>query len=347
MQVQRRRRPAGNGGRGRLAKAGVATVTLVFTGASIGSASTRPLRHPAGRPDHQQGRGDLERPVPQPDRHPAGHPAGQDHVLDGQPDGTHLAALVADGGGPSWSSSTCAATRSSRSSATTPAANLQISGNDVGQGAPTYSPAASPLWIGRTDGYTKFAVDANGFVSAPVDVAIPAERVPCTRCRARRASPPTAPPSTRRSTARTRVVAINAATGAIEQSWNTGNAPRALIRFGTKLYVTNEGGRTAVPGDTTLNSYGTQVPASPVTGSTTTGTVSVIDIANPAAPGRQHRRRSAPDRAVHLGPDAVAANTNSNTVSVIDTKQGPGRPDDHDRAVAGGHGRLRADRDGA
>src|SRR5258708_20931995 len=49
MQVTRRRRPAGKGlglpgghsGRRRLAKAGVASITLVFTGASIGSASTQ------------------------------------------------------------------------------------------------------------------------------------------------------------------------------------------------------------------------------------------------------------------------------------------------------------------
>ena len=51
MQVTRRRQPAGKGPgspgsrdrRRRLARAGVASITLVFTGASIGSASTRQL----------------------------------------------------------------------------------------------------------------------------------------------------------------------------------------------------------------------------------------------------------------------------------------------------------------
>ena len=115
------------------------------------------------------------------------------------------------------------------------------------------------------------------------------------------------------------VVAINAATGAIEQTWNVGNAPRDLVLVGSKLYVSNEGGRPAKPGDTTINSYGTQVPASDFTGATTTGTVSVIDTANPsAAPATIN---------VGLHPTALYAktgalfvtNTNSDTVSVIDT----------------------------
>ena len=73
------------------------------------------------------------------------------------------------------------------------------------------------------------------------------------------------------------VVAINASTGAVTQTWNVGNAPRDLLLVGSKLYVSDEGGRTATSGDTTLNSYGTQVPASDHTGSSTTGAVSVID----------------------------------------------------------------------
>jgi YVTN family beta-propeller protein len=116
-----------------------------------------------------------------------------------------------------------------------------------------------------------------------------------------------------------RVVAINAATGAIEQSWKVGNAPRDLVLAGSKLYVSNEGGRPAQAGDSTLNSYGTQVPASSFTGATTTGTVSVIDTANPSA--------SPASIDVGLHPTALYAkngalfvtNTGSDTVSVIDT----------------------------
>jgi YVTN family beta-propeller protein len=115
------------------------------------------------------------------------------------------------------------------------------------------------------------------------------------------------------------VVAVNAATGAIQQTWTVGNAPRDMVKVGSKLYVSNEGGRPAQAGDTTLNSYGTQVPANPSTGATTTGTVSVIDLANPAAAVKSID--------VGLHPTAVYAkhgavfvtNTASNDVSVIDT----------------------------
>src|SRR5207253_633600 len=72
-----------------------------------------------------------------------------------------------------------------------------------------------------------------------------------------------------------RVVAIDAKTGALGQSWSVGNAPRGIVRIGTKLYVGNEGGRPATAADTTMNSYGTQVPANPKTGAVTTGTLSV------------------------------------------------------------------------
>jgi YVTN family beta-propeller protein len=116
-----------------------------------------------------------------------------------------------------------------------------------------------------------------------------------------------------------RVVALDAATGAIKQSWAVGNAPRGMVQVGDKLYVSNEGGRPAKPGETTINSYGTQVPADPNTGATTTGTVSVIDLSNPAA---------APSSIdVGLHPTALYAkngalfvtNTATNDVSVIDT----------------------------
>jgi YVTN family beta-propeller protein len=74
-----------------------------------------------------------------------------------------------------------------------------------------------------------------------------------------------------------------------------------------------------LPGDTTINSYNTQVPADPVTAATTTGTVSVIDLANPAA--------AVTSIDVGLHPTALYAkngalfvtNTATNDVSVIDT----------------------------
>ncbi len=325
MQVTRRRRPAGKthglpaGQRGRrgLTKAGVASIALVFTGASIGSASTQQLgtQHVGQLTD--QGR------VVSSDQYI--NPIGERLVVNQgkimasavSPDGTHLAAPVADGGVAmvivdlrSWQVQQVIGKSSP--------ANLKISGNDVGQAPPVYSPDGKTLWLGRADGFTKFTVNADGTLANPVNVPIAADGD-------KRALGSQVAFSADGSTVyaavngQNRVVAINAATGAVTQSWNTGNAPRSLVRIGDKLYVGNEGGRTAVAGDETLNSYGTQVPASQFTGSTTTGTVSVIDTADPAAAVASIGVGLHPSALYAAGGTLFVANTNSNTVSVIDT----------------------------
>src|SRR5262249_22199944 len=115
------------------------------------------------------------------------------------------------------------------------------------------------------------------------------------------------------------VMALNPSTGAIQQTWNVGIAPRELAFVGSKLYVSDEGGRRAQPGDTTMGSYGTAVPANGYLGTSTTGTVSVIDTANPST--------VVGSIAVGLHPTAMyakngalfVANAFDDTVSVIDT----------------------------
>ncbi|GAA4258209.1 alkaline phosphatase family protein [Dactylosporangium darangshiense] len=233
------------------------------------------------------------------------------------PDGTHLAASVADGGMAlaivelkSWKVQQLIGNNAN--------ANLRISGNDVGQEGPTYSPDGSQLWLGQADGYRKFTVNADGTLANPVFVPIAADGP-------KRALVGEAVFSADGQTVysavngQNRVVSINAASGAVQQSWAVGNAPRDLKLVGNKLYVSNEGGRPAKPGESTINSYNTQVPADPVTAATTTGTVSVIDVANPAA--------AVGSIDVGLHPTALFAkngalfvtNTATNDVSVIDT----------------------------
>ncbi len=232
------------------------------------------------------------------------------------PDGTHLAASVTDGGMAlvivdlkSW--------KVQQTIGNSAAADLRIKGNDVGQEGPTYSPDGSQLWLGQTDGYTKFTVNPDGTLSTPVSITIPADGPK----HALAAAPVFSADGKTVYVAvngQNRVVALDAATGAVQQSWAVGNAPRDLVKVGNKLYVSNEGGRPAKPGDTTINSYNTQVPADPKTGATTTGTVSVIDLANPAAVASID---------VGLHPTALYAkngalfvtNTATNNVSVIDT----------------------------
>ncbi len=292
-------------------------MVLVFTGVSVGSASTQQFG------TQQVGQLTNRGEVISSDQYL--NPIGTRLVLDNgkimastvSPDGSHLAALVTDGGVAmtvvdlkSWQVQQVVG-----DSAT---ADLKISGNDVGQEGPSYSPDGRTLWLAQTDGYTRFTVNADGTVADPTFVPIPADGP-------KHGLPAQAVFSADGSTVysavngQNRVIAIDAASGAIERSWAVGVAPRDMVRVGDKIYVGNEGGRTAVPGDTTLNSYDTQVPASPVTGSTTTGTVSVIDTANPSAPVGGIN--------VGLHPTALyaergvlfVANTNSDTVSVVDT----------------------------
>ncbi|MFG2357877.1 alkaline phosphatase family protein [Streptomyces sp. NPDC048521] len=233
------------------------------------------------------------------------------------PDGGHLAAAVADGDAALVIVDLSTGQIKQRVG-TNAVDDLRISSNAVGQEGPTFSPDGKQLWLGQTDGYTKFTVNADGTLADPVTVKIPADG-------SKQALVAAAVFSADGSTVyaavngQNRVVAIDAATGAVKQSWAVGNAPRGMARVGDTLYVSNEGGRPAKAGDSTLNSYGTQVPADPKTGATTTGTVSVIDLADPST--------AVGTIDVGLHPTAVYArrgavfvtNTATNDVSVIDT----------------------------
>ncbi len=98
-----------------------------------------------------------------------------------------------------------------------------------------------------------------------------------------------------------------------------GNAPHAVIIAGQKAYVSNQGGRKAVEGDFTNNSYGTPIVADRETGGSITGTVSVVDL---------HTQTKVQDIKVGLQPTGMiqhekylfVANTHSDSVSVIDKK---------------------------
>ncbi|EOD67226.1 YVTN beta-propeller repeat-containing protein [Amycolatopsis vancoresmycina DSM 44592] len=235
------------------------------------------------------------------------------------PDGSHLAALTTDGGIAltvvdlkSWQVQQLVG-----NSAT---ANLRIPGNDVGQEGPSYSPDGKSLWLAQTDGYTKFTVNPDGTVAAPVAVKIPADGAKHALV-AQAVFSPDGSTVYSAVNGQNRVVALDAATGAVKQSWAVGNAPRDLVLVGSKLYVSNEGGRPARPGEPTLNSYNTQVPASRFTGATTSGTVSVIDLAKPAAAPASIDVGLHPTAVYAKGGALFVTNTASNTVSVIDTSR--------------------------
>lgn len=323
MQVTRRRRRDGKGSssplrrRVPLVTAGTTAVAVALAGTAV--ASTTGFGH------DQVGQVTDKGQVISSDQYIK--PIGDRLVLQKgkimsstvSPDGSHLAAGVTDGGMAlaivdlkSWKVQQYVGNNA--------AADLKIPGNDIGQEGPTYSPDGKQVWLGQTDGYRKFDVNPDGTLANPTFVSIAADG-------AKHALASEAVFSADSSTVyaavngQNRVVAIDTATGTIKQSWATGNAPRDMVMVGSKLYVSNEGGRPAKPGDTTINSYGTDVVANQ-NAITTTGTVSVIDTANPsAAPASID---------VGLHPTAIYAkngvvfvtNTATNSVSVIDTKRG-------------------------
>ncbi|MFJ9726083.1 bifunctional YncE family protein/alkaline phosphatase family protein [Streptomyces sp. NPDC101209] len=235
------------------------------------------------------------------------------------PDGGHLAASVADGDA-SLVVMDLGTGQVIQKVGTNKADDLRIKSASVGQEGPVYSPDGTQLWLGQTDGYTRFTVGPDGTLSDPVAVPIPADG-------AKHALVAAAVFSADGSTVyaavngQNRVVALDAATGTVQHSWAVGNAPRGLALADGRLYVSNEGGRPAKDGDTTINSYGTDVPANPDTGATTTGTVSVIDTTDPSAAVGSIDVGLHPT-AVHAAKGAVfVTNTADNNVSVIDTRK--------------------------
>ncbi|MFE9369791.1 alkaline phosphatase family protein [Streptomyces sp. NPDC006711] len=235
------------------------------------------------------------------------------------PDGAHLAASLTDGDAALVIMDLRTGQVKQRVG-TSAADGLRIKSNAVGQEGPTYSPDGKQLWLGQSEGYTKFTVGQDGTLSNPVAVPIPAVGSQHALVGAAVFSADGAIVYGAVN-GQNRVVAIDAATGTITHTWTVGNAPRGIALVGDKLYVSNEGGRPARAGDTTINSYGTQVPADPATGATTTGTVSVISVKNPSA--------AVDSIGVGLHPTSVYAkngavfvtNTADNSVSVIDSRK--------------------------
>jgi YVTN family beta-propeller protein len=201
---------------------------------------------------------------------------------------------------------------------TAPGLSQSLSDGTVGQEGPTYSPDGQFLWLPEQDGLTRFPVNAHGTLGTPTRVSIPAVNGHSALVGQTKYSPDGSTLYAALNGQNT-VVALDPNTGAVEHTWNVGIAPRELTFVGSKLYVSNEGGRQAQPGDTTMSSYGTQVPADGYLGTSTTGTVSVIDTSNPSAAVGSIPVGLHPTAMYESGNALFVANTNSDTVSVIDT----------------------------
>ena len=198
------------------------------------------------------------------------------------------------------------------------AVNQKLTDGTVGQVGPTYSPDGKFLWLPEQNGLSRFPVNADGTLGTPTTVSIPVVNGHSALVGQTTYSPDGSTLYAAINGQNT-VVALDPNTGAIEHTWNVGIAPRELTFVGGKLYVSNEGGRQAQVGDTTMGSYGTQVPANGYLGTSTTGTVSVIDPANPSTAVGTIPVGLHPTAMYRSGNTLFVANTNSDTVSVIDT----------------------------
>jgi YVTN family beta-propeller protein len=199
-------------------------------------------------------------------------------------------------------------------------ANQKFADGTVGQEGPTYSPDSRFLWVPEQDAVTKFPVNADGTLGTPTTFPIAKVNGHSALVGQIKYSPDGSTVYAAINGQNT-VVAMDPNTGAVEHTWNVGIAPRELAFVGRKLYVSDEGGRLPRPGETTMDSYGSAVPANGYYGTSTTGAVSVVHTARPSAP--------VGSIAVGLHPTALfaqagalfVANTNSDTVSVINTKK--------------------------
>jgi YVTN family beta-propeller protein len=196
--------------------------------------------------------------------------------------------------------------------------NMRLSDNTVGQESPLYSPDGKFLWMPNATGVTRFPVNSDGTLGGGTKFTIPTVGG-LQALTAGMAYSPDGSTLYAAVNGQNTVVAIDPDTGTIKQTWDVGIAPRQLRFVGTKLYVSDEGGHDANAGEPTIASYGTQVPTDPVLGTSTTGVLSVIDTANASSPAGQIKVGLHPTAMYATNGVLYVANTNDDTVSVVDT----------------------------
>ncbi|MCW2756060.1 MAG: phosphoesterase, partial [Marmoricola sp.] len=199
--------------------------------------------------------------------------------------------------------------------------NLHLSDNTVGQEGPLYSPDGKFLFMPNATGITRLPVNTDGTLSAGTKISIPTIAGKQALTGGMTFSPDGSTLYAAVNGQNT-VVAIDPVAGTVTRTWNVGVAPRQVAFVGNRLYVSNEGGRTAQAGDTTMDSYGTPVPANGYLGDSTSGTVSVIDPTSAGSDVGSVKVGLHPTAMYTRGTTLYVANTNDDTVSVLDTTSG-------------------------
>ena len=193
------------------------------------------------------------------------------------------------------------------------------SGN-VSYGGLLYSPDGKTLWAAQPGNLLRFTVAPDGTLSAPVAVALPSAngKKPIPAGLAYTPGGQQIPVTLNGTNT---LAVLDASTGALVRQIQVGNAPRDVVVVGDHAFVANQGGRPAQVGDRTNSSYGTDIVANTDNGSPSTGTVSEVDPANGTVV-RSYEVGLAPSALLAHGSDVFVANSNSDTISVIDTKAG-------------------------
>src|SRR3954453_18574647 len=324
MQVTRRRREASRSHRSRIAALGGAAVVLAAAG--VAYASTPGFGHNQVGTEYANGIQVSDDQIIKPLGDRLMTQTGKLMGSTVSPDGRFLAATSADKSGALqiFDLSTYKLVWTVGTASTV---NQRFSNGTVGQEGPAFSPDGNYLWVPQQTSVSRFPVNGDGTLGTPTTISIPAVNGHAALVGQIRCSPDGSTVFAAINGQNT-VVALDPSTGALERTWNVGIAPRELAFVGRKLYVSNEGGRQAHPGETTMDSYGSAGPANSYLGTSTTGTVSVIDTTQ-VSPAVGTIAVGLHPTAMYFQPNNAkkkpagalfVAHTNDDPVSVINTK---------------------------
>lgn len=195
-----------------------------------------------------------------------------------------------------------------------------IGSRNVSYGGLLYSPDGKTLWAAQTKNLLKFNVAADGTISNPVAVALPSsggkDPIPASLVYTSDGQQILASLN-----GTNQLAVLDAGTGAVIRLISVGNAPRDVVVLGSHAFVANQGGRIAQSGDTTNGSYGTDIVANTENGSPSTGTVSEVDPVTGTIV-RTYNVGLEPSALLVHGSDIFVANSNSDTISVLNTSTG-------------------------
>jgi YVTN family beta-propeller protein len=187
-----------------------------------------------------------------------------------------------------------------------------------GQGvaAPVYSPDGTALYAATLGSILKYTVGSDGLVTDPADpavISLPSGSYPYGLAISADGGTLYAALN-----GTNKLGVIDTSTDTLTDSIAVGNAPEDIAIVGDEAFVSNRGGRPAKSGDTTNLSDGTPIVSSPVTGASTTGTLSVVNLGTNTVTGTVNVGLQPTSMTVHDG-DLFVTNTNSDTVSIVDT----------------------------